>query len=181
MVEVERTPLTAQKFGIFAANGVIAGIIMAVFWTLVFGLFMGRGFLTPMQLVGAHAFGPEAVAGTHWAAFVFGVFLHLMMTAAWGVAFGIAAHALKAHAWPALVPLGILAGMAMQTVGYIILSPSYFILVFDYNLWRMNMPPGTDWLGHMIFGGALGLLLPLVDYLVTDLTERRPAPSPATT
>src|SRR6185503_13963191 len=74
-------------------TGQIAGLIMAVVVMAVFTVFLGKGPLYPVQVIGAFIFGDAALHGIHVPAIIAGLLLHqLGPSLFWGFAFGLAVH-----------------------------------------------------------------------------------------
>ncbi|RYZ77859.1 MAG: hypothetical protein EOP05_00045 [Proteobacteria bacterium] len=73
-------------------TGQIAGLIMAVIIMIVFTLFLGKGPLYPVQVIGSVLLGETALNGFNALALVVGLILHqLGPSLLWGVAFGLVA------------------------------------------------------------------------------------------
>src|SRR4051812_21429057 len=83
----ESTPMFA---GII--TGQIAGLIMAVVVMAVFALFLGKGPLFPVQVIGSTLLGESALQGFNLLAILAGLLLHqLGPSLLWGSIFGILA------------------------------------------------------------------------------------------
>lgn len=65
----------------------VAGLIMAVVVMAVFTIFLGKGPLYPVQVIGSIVFGEAALVGFHFGAFLTGLVAHQALALVWGVVF----------------------------------------------------------------------------------------------
>jgi hypothetical protein len=94
-----------------AIAGQIAGLIMAVVVMAVFTIFLGKGPLYPVQVIGSFIFGDAAIQGFNLPALLAGLVLHQAGPSLfWGVVFGgvlqsslVADRSLEHPAQPAVV------------------------------------------------------------------------------
>ncbi len=141
--------------------GQIAGLIMAVVVMAVFTLFLGKGPLYPVQVIGSFVFGEEALSGIHVPAVIAGLVLHqLGPSLFWGTVFGALAHALALKRGPALATVGVLVGIASQVIDAHLILPAAFTALHGQDLWAREVPVGWSWAAHVVFGISL-LTFPL--------------------
>jgi hypothetical protein len=111
----------------------------------------GLGALTPLRMIGATFLGVEAlVAGA--GPVLFGLVLHLVVSAAWGVMF---ASAFRRDAAPGFA---LFAGLLYSVVVLVIMT---FVVVPLVNpvLWaRIPMISGAWLVAHMLYGVGLAAL-----------------------
>lgn len=151
-----------ETLGRSAAAGVvagqIAGLIMAVVVMAVFTLFLGKGPLFPVQVIGSAVYGDAALKGFQLGAFVAGLLLHqLGPSLGWGVVFGAAAYALGARRGAKLVVLAVSVGLLSQVIDVGIVVPKVFIALHGHDIWAEQVPSFWSWAAHLVFG--LGLLV----------------------
>src|SRR4051794_40274263 len=76
--------------------GQAAGLIMAIVVMTVFVVFLGKGPLFPVQVIGSALLGESALNGSNVAAVLVGLLLHqLGPSLLWGAIFGFAASKLE--------------------------------------------------------------------------------------
>jgi hypothetical protein len=156
VVERRSTSLRADVIA-GALAGQIAGLIMAVVIMAVFTLFLGKGPLFPVQVIGSIAFGDAALDGFHLGALLVGLILHQLGPALlWGVAFGLVVNRLELRAGPGLVVAAVLTGLTSQVIDVGILVPAAMNALHGHDLWAENVPSFWSWAAHLVFG--LGLL-----------------------
>ncbi len=155
-------PLSRSLFAGFL-TGQVSGFIMAVVVMAVFTLFLGKGPLYPVQVIGSIAFGDAALKGFNASAFVAGLLLHqLGPSLAWGLAFGAAVHALGVRRGAGLAALAVGVGLLSQVIDVNIVLPRAFGALWGHDIWAEQVPAFWSWAAHLVFG--LGLLLyPLVE------------------
>jgi hypothetical protein len=91
----ERTGL-ARHLIAGAIAGQIAGLIMAAVVMLVFTVFLGKGPIYPVQVIGSFVYGDAALQGFHLPAFLMGLVLHqLGPSLFWGLALGAFAYGFR--------------------------------------------------------------------------------------
>ena len=136
--------------------GQIAGLIMAVVVMAVFTLFLGKGPLYPVQVIGAVIFGDAALHGFHLPAFVAGLLVHQLGPALlWGVLFGGAAYALRISRGGKLLALGAATGLLSQIVDVNLVLPPVMNALHGHDIWAAQVPAFWSWAAHLVFG--LGL------------------------
>ena len=141
-----------------AITGQLAGLIMAVVVMAVFTIFLGKGPLFPVQVIGSFVFGDAALSGFHGGAFVMGLLLHqLGPSLAWGLAFGAAVHASGVRQPSSLLTLGIVVGLLSQVVDAGIILPAGFRALHGHDIWAEQVPSFWSWAAHLVFGLSLGL------------------------
>src|SRR5262245_60905912 len=97
--------------------GQISGLVMAVVVMAVFTVFLGKGPLYPVQVIGSFVFGDAALSGFYLPAFLAGLVLHqLGPSLFWGLGLGLAVHTLGIRRGRSLLLLGLTLGLASQVV-----------------------------------------------------------------
>lgn len=138
--------------------GQVSGLIMAVVVMAVFTLFLGKGPLFPVQVIGSFIFGDGALQGFHAPAFLAGLALHqLGPSLGWGLAMGLGVWALGARQGGALAALAIAIGLVSQVVDVNIVGARAFTVLHGHDIWAEQVPAFWSWSAHLVFG--LGLLL----------------------
>jgi hypothetical protein len=108
-----------------ALAGQIAGLVMAVVVMAVFTIFLGKGPLYPVQVIGSFVFGDRALDGFQPGAMFAGLLLHQLGPAlAWGLAFGLLVHRFDVRSGAGLVGLGLAVGLASQVVDVLLIMPA---------------------------------------------------------
>lgn len=135
-------------------TGQIAGLIMAVIVMLVFALFLGKGLLYPVQVIGAMAFGEAALQGFHFGAVIAGLLLHqLGPSLLWGVIYGLLAKKLSPSTFSAALYLGLGVGVVAM-VGPYVLIPTLMKALHGVDIWNREVPMFWDWAAHLVFGAS---------------------------
>lgn len=138
-----------------ALAGQVAGLVMAVVVMAVFTLFLGKGPLFPVQLIGSLLYGDAALAGFHPGALLAGLLLHQAgPSLAWGLAFGALVHGLGLRRGGLLLAAA-LTGLASQVVDAGLLVPAAMRALHGHDLWAENVPAFWGWAAHLVFGLAL--------------------------
>jgi hypothetical protein len=137
--------------------GQAAGLIMAVVVMAVFTLFLGKGPLFPVQVIGSFVFGDAALQGFNAPAFLTGLALHqLGPSLGWGVAMGLGAWAFGLRGRGlALMAVGI--GLVSQAIDVNLIGSRAFTALHGHDIWAEQVPAFWSWAAHLVFG--LGLLL----------------------
>ena len=162
-----RPSMTAESSGRELLAGIvtgqISGLIMAVVVMAVFTLFLGKGPLFPVQVIGSFVFGDAALNGFHLPAFLTGLVLHqLGPSLAWGIALGLAAKTFDIRSGAGLVLLGLGIGVLSQVIDVNLVLSRAFVALHGHDIWAEQVPAFWSWAAHLVFG--LGLLLyPAVD------------------
>lgn len=139
-------------------TGQIAGLIMAVVVMAVFTIFLGKGPLYPVQVIGAFVFGDAALHGVHVPAILAGLLLHqLGPSLFWGFAFGLAVHYLDVRKGAALLALAVTIGLGSQLVDVNLILPPLLKGLHGHDIWAEEVPAFWSWAAHLVFG--LGLVL----------------------
>lgn len=143
--------------------GQIAGLVMAVVVMLVFTVFLGKGPLHPVQVIGSLLFGEPALHGLHVGALVAGLILHQGGPALfWSLVFGWALHALRVDGGARLLGLGIAIGVVSQIVDVNLILPPVMRALHGRDLWAAEVPAVWSWAAHGVYGVALALAYPPV-------------------
>ena len=138
-------------------TGQIAGLIMAVVVMLVFTLFLGKGPLYPVQVIGSTLFGEQALVGFHLGAFLAGLLLHqLGPSLLWGTIYGVLADKLSVGDSSKALGLGIAVGI-ISMVGPYVLIPFIMNLLQGVDIWNREVPMIWDWAAHLVFGASFVL------------------------
>lgn len=154
-VGAERSLRRSVLAGILA--GQASGLIMAVVVMAVFTLFLGKGPLFPVQVIGSFVYGDAGLQGFRLNAFLAGLLLHqLGPSLAWGLAFGLAAYATGARG-AKLAVLAVAIGLLSQAVDVNVVGTRAFTALHGHDIWAENVPAFWSWAAHLVFG--LGLLL----------------------
>lgn len=141
-----------------AIAGQISGLVMAMVMMLVFTLFLGKGPLYPVQVIGSFVFGDAALEGFHLGAFASGLILHqLGPSLVWGTLFGVAVNKLGIRAGAGLVALAIGIGLGSQIVDVNLLMGPMMNALHGHDIWAEQVPAFWSWAAHLVFG--LGLLV----------------------
>jgi hypothetical protein len=151
-------PATSLRHAVLtgALAGQIAGLVMAVVVMAVFTVFLGKGPLYPVQVIGSLVFGDAALQGVHVGALVAGVLLHqLGPSLVWGIAFGLAVNRLDLRG-PGLVAAAIATGLASQVIDVLLLVPIAMKALHGRDIWTAEVPAFWSWAAHIVFG--IGLL-----------------------
>ena len=133
-------------------TGQAAGLIMAVVIMAVFTLFLGKGPLYPVQVIGSALFGEAALEGFHFWAFLSGLVLHQAgPSLLWGVVFGLLARKLAVSTTQGALALGIAVGI-ISMVGPYVLIPFVMNMLQGVDIWNREVPMFWDWAAHLVFG-----------------------------
>jgi len=142
-----------------ALAGQVAGLVMAAVVMAVFTLFLGKGPLFPVQVIGSFVYGDAALHGFHLGAFLTGLVLHQAGPAlAWGLAYGGLARALELRGRGELLLLGAVVGLASQAIDVNLLMPVAMNALHGHDLWAENVPAFWSWAAHLVFGLSLACL-----------------------
>lgn len=138
-------------------TGQVAGLIMAVVVMLVFTVFLGKGPLYPVQVIGSTLFGEAALQGFHLGAFLAGLVLHqLGPSLLWGTIYGIVASKLSIEDTSKALGLGIAIGV-ISMVGPYVLIPFVMQTLQGVDIWNREVPMFWDWAAHIVFGASFAL------------------------
>ena len=136
--------------------GQIAGLVMAVVVMAVFTLFLGKGPLYPVQVIGSFVFGDAALHGIHPGALIAGLLLHqLGPSLVWGLVLGLVAHRLDTRGGWNLAALAILVGLVSQVIDVVVVMPAAMKALHGHDLWAEQVPAFWSWAAHLVFGIAL--------------------------
>lgn len=143
--------------------GQAAGLLMAVAVMAVFTLFLDKGPLFPVQVIGSFVFGDAALQGFNAPAFLTGLALHqLGPSLAWGLAFGLGVRVLGVRGTAGQAGLAVAIGLLSQVVDVQIVGTRAFLALHGHDIWAEQVPALWSWAAHIVFG--LGLLLyPSID------------------
>ena len=138
-------------------TGQIAGLIMAVVVMLVFTVFLGKGPLYPVQVIGSALFGESALQGINVAAVLPGLVLHQAgPSLLWGAIFGWAAPRLHVKTPADALKIGIGLGVITMVDVYLII-PALFMALHGVDIWNREVPMAWDWAAHLVFGASFVL------------------------
>jgi hypothetical protein len=132
-----------------AVAGIVGGVLM-ITWLMSHSGAVGAGFWLPLRLVGATAFGIDALLGGVLVLAV-GLFLHMVVSAAWGALFGLVE--------PRQVTLGTGIALGMLWGMAVLIVMTYLVLPFVNPIMveRVALMVGGWIAGHLIYGACLGL------------------------
>jgi len=140
-----------------ALAGQIAGLVMAVVVMAVFTVFLGKGPLYPVQVIGSFVFGDRALDGFQPAALLTGLVLHqLGPSLFWGVVFGLLVSRVNVRSGSSLVALAVAVGLASQVIDVMLVLPVAMKALHGHDIWAEQVPAFWSWAAHLVFG--LGLL-----------------------
>jgi hypothetical protein len=133
-----------------------AGLIMAVVVMIVFTVFLGKGPLYPVQVIGSTLFGENALIGFNLSAFIAGLVLHQSVALMWGVVFTLLAVALKIKTVKQSIILGLIVALVSMIDTYFIV-PGVMIHFHGVDIWNREVPIFWNWAAHLVFGLSYGL------------------------
>lgn len=138
-------------------TGQAAGLIMAVVAMLVFAVFLGKGPLYPVQVIGSMAFGEAALEGTHFGAILAGLVFHQAgPSLLWGAVFGAIASRFAVRSAAGALALGLGIGV-LSMVGPYLLIPFLMNTLHGADYWNREVPMMWDWAAHLVFGASFAL------------------------
>ncbi len=138
-------------------TGQVAGLIMAVVVMAVFTLFLGKGPLYPVQVIGSTLVGETALHGFNLKALLAGLLLHqLGPSLLWGVVFGFLASRFYVDTARHALTLGLALG-AFAMVGPSLLIPPLMKAMQGIDIWNREVPILWDWAAHLVFGASFTL------------------------
>lgn len=141
-----------------AIAGQISGLIMAVVVMAVFTIFLGKGPLYPVQVIGSFVFGDAAIQGFNLPALVAGLVLHQAGPSLfWGVVFGGVLYALDVRRTGAVVLAGAIIGLASQVVDVNLVIPAAMKALHGHDIWAEQVPAFWSWAAHLVFGIGLAV------------------------
>jgi hypothetical protein len=141
-----------------AIAGQIAGLIMAVVVMAVFTIFLGKGPLYPVQVIGSFVFGDAAIQGFNLPALLAGLVLHQAGPSLfWGMVFGGVLYALDVRRTGAVLLLGAIIGLASQVVDVNLVIPAAMKALHGHDIWAEQVPAFWSWAAHLVFGLGLGV------------------------
>jgi hypothetical protein len=144
-------------------TGQVSGLIMAVVVMAVFTIFLGKGPLYPVQVIGSFALGDSALEGFNVPAILAGLALHqLGPSLFWGVAFGLAVYLLDVRRGAGLVALAAVTGLLSQAIDVNLVLPVAMKSLHGHDIWAEQVPAFWSWAAHLVFGLGLALF-PLVN------------------
>jgi len=149
---VRRKPFVAGMI-----TGQAAGLIMAVVVMGVFTLFLGKGPLYPVQVIGSALLGESALQGLNITAILVGLVLHQAgPSLLWGVVFGLLATKLPLKSTSQVLGLGLAVGV-LSMAGPYLLIPFVMNTMHGVDIWNREVPLFWDWAAHIVFGASFAL------------------------
>ena len=126
--------------------GIVAGIIFAMFEMIVAAL-MGMGFFAPLRMISAIVLGEGALDPSYslGAAIVVGLIVHMMLSAVYGVIFGLVVSGwalLRQRIW--VVVVATVYGLLLWLVNFYIIAPVAFP-------WFGMADPLVQFIAHTFF------------------------------
>lgn len=141
-----------------AMAGQISGLIMAVVMMAVFTVFLGKGPLYPVQVIGSFVFGDAALQGFHLPALLAGLVLHQAgPSLLWGLVFGGVLYALDLRRGASVVLIGAIIGLASQAVDVDLVIPAAMKALHGHDIWAEQVPAFWSWAAHLVFGLGLAV------------------------
>jgi hypothetical protein len=138
-------------------TGQVAGLIMAVVVMIVFTLFLGKGPLYPVQVIGSAVFGETALQGIHIGALLSGLILHqLGPSLLWGALFGLLASKIQIDNTQSALKFGLILGV-ISMAGPYLLIPFVMNTLQGVDIWNREVPMFWDWAAHLVFGASFAL------------------------
>lgn len=155
-------------------TGQAAGLIMAVVVMLVFTLFLGKGPLYPVQVIGSTVYGEPALQGFHLGAFLAGLILHQGGPALfWGLVFGLIATKTPVHTTGKALKIGLGIGVLSMIDAYV-LVPAVMNALHGVDIWNREVPMFWDWAAHIVFGASFALY-PVISQAVETSSSAKQA------
>lgn len=151
--------------------GLVAGIVMALV-AMFRSLIVGLGFWLPMKLVGATFYGVGALIGAGSVVNV-GIVTHLVVSGAAGMIFGLL-FGNWLHKASGLA-VGIFYGLAIWALNTWVILPWLDTVMAQRELAGL----GWWWALHVVFGGLLLFMPPIVHALGRRRAFAAPAPAAA--
>jgi hypothetical protein len=146
-------------------TGQLAGLIMAVVVMIVFTVFLGKGPLYPVQVIGSALLGESALPGINVGAILVGLVLHQAgPSLLWGFVFGLLASKLSIQTTQGALKLGAVIGVVAM-VGPYLLIPAIMNTLHGVDIWNREVPMFWDWAAHIVFGLSFGLYPAIVKKL----------------
>lgn len=158
-----------------AAGGLMAGLIAGAVMALVAmfrALILGLGFWLPMKLVGATFYGVSALIGGGGVVDV-GIVIHLVVSGVAGMIFGLL-FGNRLHKASGLA-VGIFYGMAIWVLNTWVVLPWLDVVMQQREMAGL----GWWWTLHVIYGGLLLFMPPIVHALSRRGAFSAPAPAAA--
>ena len=156
-------------------TGQLAGLVMAVVVMLVFTLFLGKGLLYPVQVIGSALLGEKALEGTNILAVLVGLVLHQAgPSLLWGAIFGGLAVKLPELVQKHALVVGLAFGV-VSMVGPYLLIPFLMNTMHGVDIWNREVPMLWDWAAHLVFGGAFVLYPKVLARLASPAGSRMAA------
>ncbi|MHB1846089.1 MAG: hypothetical protein ACYCWW_14785 [Deltaproteobacteria bacterium] len=150
--------------------GIIGGLLMAM-WAMVSAAVQGMSFLAPIKLIGATFVGPSALGGSV-GILVWGLMLHLTVSAMWGILF---ASILRRETRGGTA---LLAGVAYGFV--ILLLMTWVVVPFTNQVMHDRIPMmWGSWIIEHVFFGVGVALAPYFRRQFSEGELRRRIPQPA--
>ena len=141
-----------------AIAGQISGLIMAAVMMAVFTIFLGKGPLYPVQVIGSLIFGDAAIQGFQLPALLAGLVLHQAGPSLfWGVGFGGVLYALNVRRTGAVLLIGTIVGLASQVVDVNLVIPAAMRALHGHDIWAEEVPAFWSWAAHLVFGIGLAV------------------------
>ena len=141
-----------------AIAGQIAGLIMAVVMMVVFTIFLGKGPLYPVQVIGSFVFGDAALQGFNLPALLAGLVLHQAgPSLLWGLVFGGVLYAFDLRRGGTVVLIGAMIGIVSQVVDVNLVVPAAMKALHGHDIWAEQVPAFWSWAAHLVFGLGLAV------------------------
>ncbi len=139
-------------------TGQVSGLIMAAVVMAVFTIFLGRGPLYPVQVIGSFALGDAALEGFNVTAIGAGLVLHqLGPSLFWGVVFGVAVYLFDLRRGAGMLAMAAATGLLSQAIDVNLVLPLAMKALHGHDIWAEQVPPFWSWAAHLVFGLGLAL------------------------
>lgn len=147
-----------RALGAGALAGQLAGLIMAGVVMAVFVLFLGKGLLYPVQVIGSFIFGDQAIPKFHLGALVAGLLLHQLGPALfWGLVLSVVAWKLRIRRGAQIALVGAAIGVVSQLVDVHLILPVAYRALHGHDIWAEQVPVFWSWAAHLVFGLSLSI------------------------
>jgi hypothetical protein len=131
----------------------VAALIMAVVIMIVFTVFLGKGPLFPVQVIGSTVYSEVALQGFQLNAFLAGLILHLAVAFAWGLVFCLFTAMFDARTALRAGIIGVIVAILSMTDTYIFV-PQVMMNFHEADIWNREVPIFWNWAAHIIFGAS---------------------------
>jgi len=135
--------------------GILAGVVFAMF-EMIMAALLGDGFFMPLRMIGAMVLGRDALMSSYSlaGAAMVGLIVHMMLSAMFGVTFGVVIGAI-----PALRSSRAMLVVAATVFGFVLwIVNFYLITTFAFDWFTMSNQTVQFFAHTFFFGSMLGIL-----------------------